>query len=235
MGKKLDENVINQIPVLYKKLGIKKKVAEELGISVSTVTKYLTIFEAAPTPSTRTKVTPELIEKINEEYSKYRSLKKVAEELGISSATVKKHLSEENLNLKNAEKDDLDALFYYIIRLFGIVSEEEPVSKWNIVQMQKFKNQGMPYRGQLLTLKYFYEVKHNSTKKSNGSIGIISHVFSEAEAYYRTEAKRAEEISESIKRQLEQDRKEIKYNPSDYIGKKKKKKLIDLNSINGQD
>ena len=90
----------------------------------------------------------------------------------------------------------------------------------------------MPYRGQLLTLKYFYEVKHNSTKKSNGSIGIIPFVFSEAENYYCAEAKRTEEISESIKKQLEQDRKEIKYNPSDYIGRKKKKKLIDLNSIN---
>ena len=138
MGKKLDENVINQIPVLYKELGVKKKVAEKLGISISTVTKYLTIFEAAP--AQRVKVTPELIEKINERYSKCRSLKKVAEELGISSTTVKNHLNEENLNLKNIEKDDLDALFYYIIRLFGIVSEDEPVSKWNIVQMQKFKN-----------------------------------------------------------------------------------------------
>ena len=44
--------------------------------------------------------------------------------------------------------------------------------------------------------------------------------------------KNQKEIGEAIARQLEKDRVEIKYNPSDYIGKKKrKKKEIDLNSI----
>ena len=38
-------------------------------------------------------------------------------------------------------------------------------------------------------------------------------------------------ISDAIKAQLEKDRVEIKYNPSNYINKKKKKKEIDLNSI----
>lgn len=231
MAKKISDEVINQIPILYKELKTKKKVAERLGISTSTVNKYLTILEAAPPQVSRKKVTPELVEEINKKYYEYRSLKKVADELGIAPATVKRHLSEENLNLKKAEQDDLDALFYYIIHLFGIVSEDEPVSKWNITQMQRFKNQGMPYRGQLLTLKYFYEVKGNSTKKSNGSIGIVAHVFTEAKLYYEHEAARAEEIAKAIERQLEKDRKEIKYNPSDYIGRKKKKKLIDLNSI----
>jgi len=56
----------------------------------------------------------------------------------------------------------------------------------------------MPYRGQLLTLKYFYEIKRNSTKKSNGSIGIIPFVFAEAKLYYETQAKRAEDISKAI-------------------------------------
>ena len=38
-------------------------------------------------------------------------------------------------------------------------------------------------------------------------------------------------MAEAIKKQLERDRVEIKYNPSNYINKKKKKKEIDLNSI----
>lgn len=54
---------------------------------------------------------------------------------------------------------------------------------------------------------------------------------SEAELYYRGQAAREKEILEAIQKQLEKDRIEIKYNPSDYIGKKKKKKLIDLNTI----
>ena len=96
----------------------------------------------------------------------------VARQLNISTTTVKNHLSKENLNLSKRQNDDRDALWYYIYRLFGQATEEKPVSDWNITQMMKFKKQGMPYRGQLLTLKYFYEVKKNSIKKANGSIGM---------------------------------------------------------------
>ena len=97
--------------------------------------------------------------------------------------------------------------------------------------MQRFAKQGMPYRGQLLTLKYFYEVKKSPKDKSNGSIGIIPFVYEEARIYYEKKARRADEIANAIQKQLEQDRIEIKYNPSDYIGQKKKKKMIDLDSI----
>jgi hypothetical protein len=158
-------------------------------------------------------------------------MSQVARELNISASTVKNHLNEENLKAMQSQNDDRDALFYYIYKLFGQYSEDYPVSKWNITQMQKFRSQGYPYRGQLLTLQYFYDIKKNSTKKSNGSIGIIPFVFDESRSYYQKQAKRADEIGEAIQRQLEQDRIEIKYNPSDYFNSKKKKKTIDLNSI----
>jgi predicted transcriptional regulator len=48
MGKKISEDIINQIPALYKELGTKKAVAEKLGISSSTVSKYINLYEAAP-------------------------------------------------------------------------------------------------------------------------------------------------------------------------------------------
>jgi len=48
MAKRIPEEIIQKIPILYKEYGIKSKVAEELGISVSSVSKYLTIFEGAP-------------------------------------------------------------------------------------------------------------------------------------------------------------------------------------------
>lgn len=232
MAKKLDEEVIKQIPVLYKELGVKKKVAEQLGISVSTVTKYLIVYEAAPEEKKpRVKITDELIQKVNERYAECKNMSQVARELEISPSTVKKHLNEENLILSKNQNDDRDALWYYIFRLFGQFSEEKPVSDWNVTQMQKFKRQGMPYRGQLLTLKYFYDIRKNSTERSHGSIGIIPFVYDEAKLYYETQAKKADEISKSIQRQLEQDRIEIKYNPADYIGQKKKKKMIDINQL----
>lgn len=232
MAKRISDEIINQIPILYKELGVKKKVAEQLGISVSTVTKYLTVYEAAPEkPKIKVKITEELIEQINKRYAECKNMSQVGREFNISPSTVKKHLTQENLDLIKTQNDDRDALWYYIYRLFGASSDDKPVSDWNVTQMQKFKKQGMPYRGQLLTLKYFYEIKKNKTDKSNGSIGIIPFVYQEAKLYYEKQAKKADDISQAIQRQLEKDRIEIKYNPSDYIGQKKKKKMIDINQL----
>lgn len=234
MGKKLSQEIISQIPILYDKYKNKSRVAKELGITPNSVTKYLTISAAAPLEEkkkTRTKVTPELIEKINKEYANYKNMSKVAQILDISPGTVKNYLSEENIKLSKQINDDRDALWFYIYRLFGQAAEDKPVSDWNITQMMKFKNQGMPYRGQLLALKYFYEVKKNSIDKSNGSIGIIPWIWEESRTYYSKIEQKQKEIGEAIQQQLERDRLEIKYNPSDYIGKKKKKKEINLDTI----
>lgn len=234
MAKKISDDIINQIPSLYKELGSKKKVAERLQISVASVSKYLNLFEANPKndPSPRrVQVTDELIDRINVLYGQCRNMAQVARELQISPNTVKRHLSEESLKLKEQENDDRDALFYYIYRLFGQYSDTQPVSDWNITQINKFKTHGMPYMGQLLTLKYFFEIKKNPVEKANGSIGIIPYVYTESRTYYSSQAKKADELAKGIQEQLEKDRIEIKFNPSDYIGKGRKKKLIDLNSI----
>ena len=63
---------------------------------------------------------------------------------------------------------------------------------------------------------------------------IIPYIYDAAALYYKNEARRQKEIEEAIEKQLERDRIEIKYNPSDYIGKRQKKNLIDLNSIEGE-
>ena len=234
LGKKISEEIIEQIPILYKEYGTKKAVAEKLNISVSTVNKYLNLYEAAPVKSAehkKVKIDQDLIEEINKKYQSCQNMAQVARELGIAATTVKKYLSEKSLKMKDQQLDDRDALWYYIYRLFGQYSEDKPVSDWNITQMQKFKAQGMSYRAQLLTLKYFYEVRHESTKKANGSIGIIPYIYQDSYNYYRNQAKKADELGAAIQKQLEKDRIEIKYNPSDYIGKKRKKKLIDLSTI----
>lgn len=241
---KISDEIIKQIPVLYQELGVKAQVAKKLGISSSTVSKYLAIYEALPadgenltTTVVRKKgspITPEMEKAINERYKECLNMSLVAREFNISSSTVKRHLTKENLDLVSSEYNDRDALFFYIYRLFGEQSEDQPVSTWNIIQMEKFRKEGMPYKGQLLSLKYFYEVKKNSIKKSNGSIGIISYIFSEAELYYKNQAIKADEITKMIQKQLEKDRIEIKYNPADYFNRgkrKRKEKLIDLDTL----
>lgn len=236
MGKKISDEIIAQIPVLYEKYSNKKKVAEELGISVTSVTKYLNIYNGAPVEvvkKARIKIDEEMIDKINTEFASCKNMSEVARKLGIAPSTVKNHLSEENLKLKAKLNDDRDALWFYIYRLFG-PDGNKPVSDWNVTQMQKHHKMGMSYKSQLLTLKWFYEIKGNKVKEQYKTIGIIPYVFDEAAAYYRSQDKKQKEIEEAIEKQLEKDRVEIKYNPSDYIGKKKRNQ-IDLNSIVGDD
>lgn len=236
MGKKIDETIIEQIPVLFEELKSKAEVARRLGISPASVNKYLAIYNGAPVEvvtKKRVKVDEELIVQINEKYKSCKNMAQVAKELGISPTTVKNHLSEENLKLKEKVNDDRDALWFYIHRLFGPDTDGRPVSEWNVTQMMKFNRQGMGYKSQLLTLKWFYEIEKNPIQEKYKTIGIIPYVYDKAALYYKTQEKKRIEVEEAIEKQLEQDRIEIKYNPSDYIGAKKKKKMIDLDQIVG--
>ncbi len=236
MGKKIDEAIIEQIPVLYEEVKSKAEVARRLGISAASVNKYLTIYNGAPVEvvtKKRVKVDEEMIVKINELYKSCKNMAQVAKELGISPTTVKNHLSEENLKLKERVNDDRDALWFYIHRLFGPDIDGKPVSDWNVTQMMKFNRMGMNYKSQLLTLKYFYEIEKNPVQEKYKTIGIIPYIYDKAALYYKSQERKRIEVEEAIEKQLEQDRIEIKYNPSDYIGTKKKKKMIDLDQIVG--
>ena len=236
MGKKIDEAIIEQIPVLFEELKNKAEVARRLGISPASVNKYLAIYNGAPVEvvaKKRVKIDEKLIAQINEKYKSCKNMAQVAKELGISPTTVKNHLSEENLKLKERVNDDRDALWFYIHRLFGPDTDGRPVSEWNVTQTMKFNRQGMGYKSQLLTLKWFYEVEKNPIQEKYKTIGIIPYVYDKAALYYKTQEKKRIEVEEAIEKQLEQDRIEIKYNPSDYIGAKKKKKMIDLDQIVG--
>lgn len=175
MGKKIDEAVIEQIPVLYEELKSKAEVARRLGISTATVNKYLAIYNGAPVEvvtKKRVKIDEELVAKINELYKSCKNMAQVAKELGISPKTVKNHLNEDNLKLKERVYDDRDALWFYIHRLFGPDTDGQPVSEWNVTQMVKFNRMGMNYKSQLLTLKYFYEVEKNLVQDKYKTIGM---------------------------------------------------------------
>lgn len=235
MGKKLEQEVIDQIPVLYESCKNKAEVARQLGIGVGSVNKYLAIYTGAPVEvvaKKRVKIDDEMIQQINDRYRACKNMAQVAKELGISPTTVKNHLSEENLKLKEKVNDDRDALWYYIYHLFG-PDGTKPVSDWNVTQMMKFNREGMGYKAQLLTLKWYYEIEKNPVQQKYRTIGIIPYIFDKAAAYYRNQEKRRIEIEKAIEKQLEQDRIEIQFNPNDYIGKKKKKQMIDLNLIEG--
>ena len=231
MGK-LSQDIIEQIPILYEKLKTKTAVAKELGISVTSVTKYLLQENSIPGAKERkkaVKITPEMEEQINQRYQECGNMAQVARELNVSVAAVRNHLSEESKEKSKKLYDDRDALFFYIYRKFGAEDEENPVSEWNLIQMNKFREQGMPYRGQLLTLKYYYDIKHHKVKDEYKTIGIIPYIWAEAAAYYKKQEKLQEQISKEIEEQLARDRVEISFKPSDYMKKnRRKKKKIDI-------
>ena len=96
MAKKISDDIIAQIPELYEKYGSKKKVAEELGISTTSVTKYLNIYQGAPVEvvrKARVKVDEEMIAKINELFASCKNMAQVARELNISFKMVEKPFS----------------------------------------------------------------------------------------------------------------------------------------------
>ena len=56
MGKKISEDIIAQIPILYEKLQSKAEVARQLGISAASVNKYLAIYNGAPVDRQQLKI-----------------------------------------------------------------------------------------------------------------------------------------------------------------------------------
>lgn len=238
---------IEQIPILFEKLGTKAAVARELGISSATVTRYLELPIEQKSVIKKKKEKNEkidvrklseeekqkLIQKINEEYQSCCNMSEVSRQMGVSVSYIKKHLNEESLERVKEKYEERDALWFYIIRLFNRTENiEEPVSTRNILLMNNFFKKGMPYKGQLLTLKYFFEVKKSPVEKAKGSIGIIPYLYEESRAYYSKLVTEREKINADIKKQLEIDRVEIPFKPSDYTQAGcRKKKLIDLNTI----
>ncbi len=226
----LSQEIIDKIPKLYNEYHNKSQVARELNISVSTVSKYLKvagIFSENKNSDNKQKITPELIDKINQLYAECKNMAEVSRQLHISTTTIKKFLTQENLTKNDKNYEDREALWYYICKLFNC----ETVSPWNVTQMERFKKKGINYKAQLLTLKYFFEIKHSSIEKSKGSIGIIPYVYDESRAYWLKEKDKREKVEEAIKKQLEQDRFTIVYDPTQYYSTKKKKKEINLSDL----
>lgn len=227
---KLSETIISQIPELYKELGTYKAVAEKLNISPSTVSRHMKQFNNLKEEKSKkesVKITDELIEKINNFFSFSLNMAETAREFNISNATVKKYLNEENLLAAAAQKEDRSKLIDYIENLFN-----EPISQWNLIQISKFKNKGINYKAQLLTLKYWFEIQNNPIEKAKGSIGIIPYQVSYARTYYLDKVHRHKLNQEKLRKQKENEHIIVTHTPGDYfVPPNRQKQLIDLDSL----
>lgn len=87
-------------------------------------------------------------------------------------------VEEKELEEKKSEKTELDN---YIMELFN----EDYVNPRIQKQIKQYVEEyDYTYSGIRKTLIYFYEVKGNSIKKSNGGIGIVPYIYNEAYSYY---------------------------------------------------
>ena len=85
---------------------------------------------------------------------------------------------EEKLDQEEKDRKDLEE---YIMQLLDETFVNARVRK----QIKTYKEEyNYSYSGILKALKYFYEVKKNSTEKANGGIGIVPFVYKDAFNYY---------------------------------------------------
>lgn len=73
-------------------------------------------------------------------------------------------------------------ILQYARQILGEQTNFLKVSK----QIKEFVTTGYSYKGIYLTLKYWYEVKNNSTEKAMGGIGIVPYVYKEAADYWKS-------------------------------------------------
>lgn len=174
----------------------------------------------------RVKITEQLIEEINEYFEFNVNFSETAKKFNITPNTVKKYLNEENLNAAAQQSEDRNKLIEYVKLLFG-----DNVSKWNYVQMSKFNKQGIGYKAQYLTLKYWFEVQQQPVEKAKGSIGIIPYQFEEARIYYMNLLKKRKINREKLRKQKENGIIKVDVSNGFFVPPNREKKLIDLNTL----
>lgn len=80
------------------------------------------------------------------------------------------------------EQESLKELEDYIKKLFNYKALPERVNR----QIREYTSKnGYTYSGILSALKYFFDVRHNTTEKANGGIGIVPYVYDQANLYWR--------------------------------------------------
>lgn len=79
------------------------------------------------------------------------------------------------------EEKDKRALEQYIMQLFNT----EYVNPRVQTQIRKYIQENkFTYNGILMSLKYFYEIKHGDIEKAHGGIGIVEYIYQDAKNYY---------------------------------------------------
>lgn len=131
----------------------------------------------------------------------------------------------------NKADDDWSLLIYDLLARDLKVSYNYHMCE---AQRQKFiKENKFTNKGIYFTLKYFYEIKHNSWDKGNGGIGIVPYVYKEATEYWTDQEWKKRGFMKAIEQQIfERSNRTVKKIKRDTA--KTAKIKYDINSI-GED
>jgi hypothetical protein len=102
-----------------------------------------------------------------------------------------------NKCLQETEHGHLLQLEHYIKTIMGIDKISVLIKK----QISKYYEKGWSYKSIALTLKYFYEVKHNAWEKGHGGLGIVPWVFDEAKNYWIVQEQKKRGFMKSLEQQ----------------------------------
>jgi hypothetical protein len=126
---------------------------------------------------------------------------------------------------------DKEELMTYICRVFGLKAPGPKVYSQRKNFIEKY---GYTDRGMLNALKYHYEVQKGSTSKAQEGIGIIPHVYGEAQEFYKNMANKQEKFGEQLQKTLDNQQIITVYvKPKEAY--KKKPKLYDLAELNKEE
>ncbi len=109
-------------------------------------------------------------------------------------------IDEKNFHPKCAELySNRKELYATICRIFKL---KAPGPR-NIALINKYKSDGLTFKGMNYSLIYFYEIKKNSIDKANEGIGIVPYIYEEAAKYYNKDKIAEKKATEALEKNKE--------------------------------
>lgn len=119
------------------------------------------------------------------------------------------------------EKEQRAVCIHYAYTLF-----DQKIASRSYRMVDSYRKKGMTWLGMIRALEWFYIVRKNDISKANESVGIIPHVYEDAQKYY----KRANEIIEERYRKQILSNKELEVKVVE-ISKKEKGNKLDVGGL----
>lgn len=136
-----------------------------------------------------------------------------------------------DIHSNGSEDEWFSAVWEYLAKDIKIGPDFSKIkSQWN-----NFIKKGYTPKGIYFSIRYHYEIKKGDSKKSEGGIGIVPYIYEECKGYWTKRESEFNDICARIEKQINEIKnrevREVEYSQRE----KKKKKLISLADILGEE